>query len=63
MSPSRDNDFGRAGDTRALLRRWLPGYQARMRTGGAEVVDATAPLVSVIESILSLSEPAAPHRR
>ena len=61
--PSRDNDFGRVSDTRAALRRWLPDYQARMRACGAAVVDATAPLESVIESILSLTEPAVPHRR
>jgi hypothetical protein len=59
--PSRDNNFGRVGDTRALERSWLPGYQARMRrTCGVAVVDATAPLESVIESILSLTEPAVP---
>jgi thymidylate kinase len=56
--PSRDNDFGRTGDTLALLRRWLPDYQARMRTLGVEVVDATRPLESVVESILTLTEPA-----
>jgi hypothetical protein len=32
--PSRDNDFGRSATPAALLRRWLPGYQARMRTCG-----------------------------
>jgi hypothetical protein len=54
--PSRDNDFGRVGDTRALVRSWLPGYQERMRrTCGVAVVDATVPLESVIESILSLT--------
>lgn len=61
--PSRGNDFGRVGETRALLRRWLPGYQARMRARGVAVVDATAALESVIESILALTEPAAPHHR
>jgi hypothetical protein len=62
--PSRDNDWGRVGDTRALERSWLPGYQARMRrTCGVAVVDATAPLESVIETILSRTEPAVPHRR
>ncbi|MFI6316226.1 hypothetical protein ACIBG8_01835 [Nonomuraea sp. NPDC050556] len=57
--PSRENDFGRTGDTRLLLRRWLPDYQARMRALGVEVVDATRSLESVLESILTLTEP--PH--
>jgi hypothetical protein len=62
--PSRDNDFGRVGDTRrpaAALAAGLPGADADLR--GVAVVDATAPLESVIESILSLTEPAVPHRR
>jgi hypothetical protein len=30
--PSRANDFGRTGDTRDVLCRWLPGYQRRSVT-------------------------------
>lgn len=59
--PCRGNDFGRTGDTRTLLRRWLPGYQARVRGLGADLVDATAPLESVIGSILARAEPSASH--
>ncbi|MEV0408991.1 hypothetical protein [Actinoallomurus sp. NPDC050550] len=60
--PSRENDFGRTGDTLSLLRRWLPDHQARMRALGVEVVDATRPLESVVESILTLTEPRNSHR-
>jgi len=51
--PSRDNDFGRTGDTRMMIRRWLPDYQARMRALGVRIVDATAPLQSVVDAILA----------
>ena len=52
-APSRDNDFGRTGDTRELLRRWLPGYQARMRAFGAIPIDARKPLDQVTDAILT----------
>ena len=39
-APSRDNDWGRIGDTRALERRWLPGYQARMAERAEEILSA-----------------------
>ena len=51
--PDRANDFGRTGDTREQLRRWLPDYQARMRARGAVVIDATVPLGSVVDAILA----------
>lgn len=60
--PSRENDFGRIGDTLTLLWRWLPDYQARMRALGVEVVNATRPLESVVGSILTLTEPRNSHR-
>ena len=62
--PSRDNDFGRVGDTRrpaAALAAGLPGADADLR--GWRSSTQTAPLESVIESILSLTEPAVPHRQ
>lgn len=49
----RDNDFGTVGDTRELLVRWLPGYQKRIRSLPAEVIDATAPLNVVVDSVVS----------
>jgi broad-specificity NMP kinase len=52
-APSRDNDWGRIGDTRESERRWLPGYQGRMRAFGAIPIDATQPLGQVVEAILS----------
>jgi broad-specificity NMP kinase len=52
-APSRDNDWGRIGDTRESERRWLPGYQDRMRAFGAIPVDATQPLDRVVDAILS----------
>jgi hypothetical protein len=61
--PSREGEFGRGDDTRVLLRSWLPGFQAQVRTLGAQVVDATAPLEAVIESILSLTLTAEPRRQ
>jgi shikimate kinase len=48
-----DNDWGRIGDTREYLRRFLPGYQARLRASGAIPIDATRPLGQVVDAILS----------
>jgi hypothetical protein len=41
------------GDTREYLRRFLPGYQARLRTSGAIPIDARQPLDQVVDAILS----------
>ena len=49
----QDNDWGRIGDTREHLRRFLPGYQARLRASGAIPIDARHPLSQVIDAILS----------
>ena len=56
----QDNDWGRIGDTREYLRRFLPGYQARLRASGAIPVDASQPLGQVADAILSrtLANPA-----
>ncbi len=56
----QDNDWGRIGDTREYLRRFLPGYQARLRASGAIPIDARQPLDQVLDSILShtLANPA-----
>lgn len=48
-----DNDWGRIGDTREYLRRFLPGYQARLRAFGAIPIDARKPLDQVVDAILS----------
>lgn len=52
-APDRDNDWGRIGDTREYLRRFLPDYQDRLRAGGAIPVDATQPLDQVADAILA----------
>ena len=52
-APSRDNDWGRIGDTREYLRRKLPEVQARLRAFGAIPVDATQPLDQAVDAILS----------
>jgi hypothetical protein len=49
----QDNDWGRIGDTREYLRRFLPGYQARLRASGAIPIDARQPLHQVVDAILS----------
>ena len=49
----QDNDWGRIGDTREHLRRFLPGYQARLRASGAISIDATLPLEHVVDAILT----------
>ena len=56
----QDNDWGRIGDTREYLRRFLPGYQARLRASGAIPIDARQPLDQVLDAILShtLANPA-----
>jgi thymidylate kinase len=51
--PSRDNDWGRIGETREHLRRFLPGYQARLRAAGVTPVDATRPVEDVADAILA----------
>jgi thymidylate kinase len=48
-----DNDWGRIGDTREHLRRFLPGYQERLRASGAIPVDARQPLDRVVDAIPS----------
>jgi hypothetical protein len=47
------HDWGHIGDTREYLRRFLPGYQARLRAFGAIPVDARQPLDHVAAAILS----------
>ncbi len=56
----QDNDWGRIGDTREYLRRFLPGYQARLRASGAIPIDARQPPGQVADAILSrtLANPA-----
>ncbi len=49
----QDNDWGRIGDTREHLRRFLPGYQAQLRASGAIPIDARKLLDQVIAAILS----------
>src|SRR5215471_7515658 len=47
------HDWGRIGDTREYLRRYLPGYQARLHGLGAIPIDARQPLDHVADAILS----------
>jgi hypothetical protein len=56
-----NNDWGRIGDTREQLRRFLSGYQARLRAFGVIPIDARQPLDQVADAILSrtLADPAA----
>ena len=49
----QDNDWGRIGDTREHLCRFLPGYQARLRASGVILIDARQPLDQVVDAILS----------
>jgi thymidylate kinase len=49
----QDNDWGRIGDTREHLCRFLPGYQARLRASGVIPIDARQPLEQVVDAILS----------
>jgi hypothetical protein len=48
-----NNDWGRIGDTREYLRRFLPGYQAGLRASGVIPIDARQPLDQVVDAILS----------
>jgi adenylate kinase family enzyme len=54
--PGRANDFGRTGDARDVLRRWLPGYQRRVRDSGAICIDARQPLDQVAGEILARTQ-------
>jgi hypothetical protein len=47
------HDWGHIGDTREHLRRFLPGYQDRLRAFGAIPIDARQPLGRVVDAILS----------
>ncbi len=49
----QNNDWGRIGDTRDHLRRFLPAYQARLRAFGAIRIDAVQPVDQVVDAILS----------
>ena len=51
MRPPDYHDW--VGDTREYLRRFLPGYQDRMRACGAIPIDARQPLGHVVDAILS----------
>jgi len=51
--PSRDNDWGRIGDTREYLRRRRPEYQDRLRAFGVIPIDAGQPLDQVVDAILA----------
>jgi adenylate kinase family enzyme len=56
-APSRDNEWGRIGDTREDLRRRRQGYQDRLRANGAIAIDASQPLDQVVDAILSRTLP------
>src|SRR5580693_7740411 len=58
-----DNDWGRIGDTREHLRRFLPGYQARLRASGVIPIDARQPLDQVVDAILSRTSAAGRNSR
>jgi len=47
------HDWGQIGDTREHLRRFLPGYQERLRAFGAILIDARQSLDQVVDAILS----------
>jgi hypothetical protein len=49
------HDWGRIGDTREHLRRFLPGYQARLRASGVIPIDARQPLDQVVDAILMMT--------
>jgi hypothetical protein len=53
LDARQDNEWGRAGDSRAYIRRLLPGYQNRLRASGAIPIDATQHLGQVAAAILS----------
>jgi adenylate kinase family enzyme len=53
LDARQDDEWGRAGDSREYIRRLLPGYQARLRAFGAIPIDATQPLVQVVDALLS----------
>jgi thymidylate kinase len=55
LDTRENNDWGRIGDTREHLRRFLPGYQDRLRAAGAIPIDARQPLSQVIDAILSVT--------
>ena len=59
-APSRDNEWGRIGDTREDLRRRRSALQDRLRAAGAIPIDATQPIDDVVDAILShtLASPA-----
>jgi hypothetical protein len=54
LDPARSNDFGRCGDSLASLAAGLPGIRAGYLERGAIAVDASAPLSTVVESILAI---------
>jgi hypothetical protein len=52
-APSRDNEWGRIGDTREDLRRRRSGLQDRLRAAGAIRIDATQSIDDVVDAILA----------
>ena len=59
----RDNEWGRAGDSREYIRRLMPGYQDRLRAFGAIPIDARQPLGQVVDAILSRTLPSSATSR
>jgi hypothetical protein len=54
LDPLRGNDFGRCGDSLAFLVEQLPLARSRYLDRGAVLVDATAPLSTVADQVLSV---------
>jgi hypothetical protein len=52
-APSRDNDWGRIGDTREYLRRRRPEIQDRLLAFAAIPIDARPPLNQVVDAIVA----------
>ncbi|MGH3280227.1 MAG: AAA family ATPase [Trebonia sp.] len=57
-----NNDWGRIGDTREYLRRFLPEYQARLHAFGVIPIDARRPLDHVLDAILAHMPPGSAPR-
>ena len=55
LSERTNNSFGKSPDERAKAVGWQRGYAESFRSYGARLVDATAPIETVVESILSLT--------
>jgi thymidylate kinase len=53
----RDNDFGKSPGEREQILNWRAGYEETYRRFGAMIVDATKPIKTIVDRMLTANHP------